>query len=102
MKIEEATRSVIKLKKTNSKLGPQELKDKLGDKLSMASQIISLTNACIEAKELLRKLHGHNFDLRRKVAYLSTSAVKKVTDAMQENQSVIVAKIDEVKEKAVV
>ena len=101
-KIEEAAIPVTKLRKNNPKFGAQELKDKLGDKLSMASRIISLTNACIEAKELLKKLQGHNFDLRGKVADLSTSAVKKLTDSMHDNQSLIMEKIDEVKQSAVV
>ena len=48
-KIEDATQSMMKLKKENKRLGPQELKDKLGDKLSMATVIVNLTNACISA-----------------------------------------------------
>lgn len=62
-KIEDVTRSVLKHRKSGSKIGPAELKDKLGDKLSMANLIIDLTSACFDAKSLLSKTNSHNFEL---------------------------------------
>ena len=100
-KIEDVTKAVMKCRKGDNKLGPQELKDKLGDKLSMASLIIDFTNVCLDAKELLSKMHGHNFELRGKVADLSSSAMKKMAEEMRDNQSEIITEIDEMKKKVV-
>ncbi|MCP4456576.1 MAG: hypothetical protein GY816_00895 [Cytophagales bacterium] len=60
-KIEDATRIVLKYRKGDQKHGAQNLKEKLGDKLNMATVILSVTNVCLEAKDLLSKMHGHNF-----------------------------------------
>ena len=97
--IEDVTKSVLKCKKGDNKMGAQELKEKLGDKLNMASLIINLTNACLSAKCLMSKMHGHNFELRGKVADLSSSAMQKTTDEMRGNQNEIIAVIEEVKKE---
>ena len=60
--IEDVTKTVLKCKKGDNKMGAQELKEKLGDKLNMASLIINLTNVCLSAKCLMSKMHGHNFE----------------------------------------
>jgi len=98
-KIEDVTKTVLKCKKGDNKMGAQELKEKLGDKLNMASLIINLTNVCLSAKCLMRKMHGHNFELRGKVADLSSSAMQKTTDEMRGNQNEIISAIEEVKKE---
>lgn len=87
-RIEDALQPVMKVKK-GGKVTSTDLKDKLGDKMNMASVIMTLTNTCLVAKELLRKMHGHNFELRGKVADLSTVAVKKLTTEMDKNTTEI-------------
>ena len=64
------------------RLSSAELKDKLGDKINMSSVIVMLANACLNVESLMKKMQGHNFELRGKVADLSISAVKKLTDEM--------------------
>ena len=93
--IDEATSLMISLKKDKQKVGPQEVKEKMGDKLNMAKIIIGLTNACIGAKDMLGKLHGQNFELRGKVADLSTTCVNQLKAEINKNQTEIMTKISE-------
>ncbi|KAL5257645.1 hypothetical protein ACHWQZ_G012537 [Mnemiopsis leidyi] len=73
--------------------------DKLGDKMNMATVIVALTNACLNAESMIKKMHGHNFELRGKVADLSTAAIKKLAAEMDRNKSEIMKEIgDTVKE----
>ena len=77
----------------------EDLKDKFGDKTNMASIIIELANVCLEAKDLLQKMQGHNFDLRGKVADLASTEMKKMREEVLGNQNSIMSRIDEVQEK---
>ena len=99
--IDEATKVVLKQRKVGKKSTAEDLKDKFGDKANMASIIIELTNACLEAKDLLRKMQGHNFDLRGKVADLASAEMKKMREEVRGNQNCIMSRIDEVREKVV-
>ena len=67
----------------------------------MAGVIIGLTNACLSAQKMLRRMHGQNFELQGKVADLSSSALKTIIDEMKNNQENVVKKIEEVKTKAI-
>ena len=96
-KIDDVTKPVVKHRKSDNKLGAAELKDKLGDKTSMATLIIHLTNACLDAKSLMSKMHGHNFELRGKVADLSSAAMKQTFSDVRENQTSIMTELNEVK-----
>ena len=92
-RLDNALKPVMKYRKSDGKLSSAELKDKLGDKMNMATVIVMLTNACLNAESLMKKMQGHNFELRGKVADLSTAAVKKLTDEMQQNKTEIMKKI---------
>ena len=98
-KINEATKPVLLKCRKGEKgnLGPADIKDKLGDKLAMAGVITSLTNACLRAEELLHSMHGQNFALRGKVADLSSSALKKITEEMKGNHEKVMNEMEEVK-----
>ena len=74
----------------------EDLKDKFGDKTNMASIIIELANVCLEAKDLLQKMQGHNFDLRGKVADLASTEMNKMREEVLGNQNSIMSRIDEV------
>ena len=96
--VDDVTKPILKHKK-QKKCTAEDLKDKLGDKLTMSSLIIDLTNACLVAKELLQKMQAHNFDLRGKVADLASSEMKKMREQVDGNQKDIMSRIDEVREK---
>ncbi|KAL5251684.1 hypothetical protein ACHWQZ_G014729 [Mnemiopsis leidyi] len=98
-KIEDATKTMMQLRKENKKLGRQELKDKVGDKLNMATTITSLTNACISESYLLRRLSSQNFDIPSRAVDLSSSALKLLTDEMRCNQIEMKEEITSVKIK---
>ena len=98
--IEEVTRVVTKYKtKTGSNLVPHDLKDKLGDKLAMTGLIMNLTTLCLQAKDLLSKMHGNNFELRGTVSKLSSAAISTLTEEIRENQKEIKHNVDEVIKK---
>ncbi|KAL5254732.1 hypothetical protein ACHWQZ_G014239 [Mnemiopsis leidyi] len=98
-KLNDALKPVLKCRKSDGKISSAELKDKLGDKMNMATVIVALTNACLNAESMIKKMHGHNFELRGKVADLSTAAIKKLAAEMDRNKSEIMKEIgDTVKE----
>ena len=96
--VDDVTKPILKHKK-QKRCTAEDLKDKLGDKLTMSSLIIDLTNACLAAKNLLQKMQAHNFDLRGKVAELASSEIKKMREQVDGNQKDIMSRIDEVREK---
>ena len=49
---------------------------------------------------MLRRMHGQNFELPGKVADLSSSASKTITDEMKHNQEKVVKKTEEVETEA--
>ena len=74
------------IKDDKVKLNARDMKDKFGDKVEMAGLIIRFNNVCIEAKQLLEKLHSHNFDLRGKIVECSTNTMKNMAHEFQEIQ----------------
>ena len=52
---------------------------------------------CLDAKSLMSKMHGHNFELRGKVADLSSAAMKQTFSDVRENQTSIMTELNEVK-----
>ena len=100
-KIEDVMKPVLKLRKVKNNVGPQDLKDKLGDKLTMATMIINFTNTCLEAKKLLGKMHGLNFELRGKIVELSSTATntKSMMEEICQNQGEIIGQMEEIRKK---
>ena len=96
--VDDVTKPILKHKK-QKRCTAEDLKDKLGDKLTMSSLIIDLTNSFLVAKNLLQKMQAHNFDLRGKVAELASSEMKKMREQVDGNQKDIMSRIDEVREK---
>ncbi len=68
--LDSTVQAVWKHKKGNS-LSADQLKEKLGSKLEMATLVIKLAKACMESRKLLSKLHSHNFELCGKLADIS-------------------------------
>ena len=52
-------------------------------------------------KSLLSKMHGHNFELRGKVADLLNAAMKQMIGDARENQTSITTELNEVKNRLV-
>lgn len=98
-KIDDVTKSVMKFRKGDQQLGAHELKDKLGDKVTMAALIVRFTNVCLETKDMLKKLHGHNFEMQGKVADMSSSSMKKMAEELKSNQSDIMTQLAEFKQE---
>jgi hypothetical protein len=57
---DDVTKPILKHKK-QKRYTAEDLKDKLGDKLTMLSLIVDLTNACFVAKDLIQKVQAHNY-----------------------------------------
>ena len=80
-------------------IAADQLKEKLGNKLDMATMIVRLTNACTESKKLLSKLHSHNFDLRGKLADVSFDALNKISEDVRTKHTELKEEIEALPDK---
>ncbi len=78
-RIDSVTDEVYRHKKGDATVPADQLKEKLGNKLDMTNLIIRLTKVCTESRKLLSQLHSHNFELRGKLADVSSEALSKIT-----------------------
>ncbi len=96
-KLRKVSGEVTRFKKGDDPLTSEHIEKKLGTKLDMAGLIMRLTKSCLDAMKTLEKLHKHNFDLRGKVAELSTTALNEIRDGFSSTQGELKTEITDLK-----
>ncbi len=100
-KLKKVSDEVMRFKKGDNPLTLEHIDKKLGTKTEMAGLVIRLTSACLDSMKTLEKLHKHNFDLRGKVAELSTAALDEIRTDLSRTQSELKNEIIDLKNQIV-